>query len=89
MTLLQKSASETVIAAAEGYYDKFLNLLPRIAMGVFVIVAGILIAQLITNFFRRRIMKKAEDPLMARFLTQAVKIILILIAIMILSLIHI
>ncbi len=83
MTLLQKSATETVITAAEGYYDKFLHLLPRIAMGVFVIVAGILIAQLITNFVRRRIMKKAEDPLMAKFLTQAVKIILILIAIMI------
>ncbi len=81
--LFQKSASETVITAAEGYYDKFLQILPRIAMGIFVIVAGILIAQLITNFFRKRIMKRAEDPLMARFLTQAVKIILILIAVMI------
>ncbi|QIE58446.1 mechanosensitive ion channel family protein [Rasiella rasia] len=82
-TLLQKSATETILTAAEGYYDKMLSLLPRIAMGIFVIVAGILIAQLITNFFRKRIMKKAQDPLMARFLTQAVKIILILIAIMI------
>jgi len=81
--LFQESASETVIAAAKGYYDTFLNLLPRIAMGILVIVAGILIAQLLTSFFRKRILKKAEDPLMARFLTQAVKIILILIAIMI------
>jgi small conductance mechanosensitive channel len=64
MTQLQNSASETVIAAAEGYYHKFLNLLPRIAFGVFVIVAGILLAQLITGFFRKRIMKKAEAPLM-------------------------
>jgi small conductance mechanosensitive channel len=83
MTLFQNSASETIVTAAENYYDKLLTLLPRIAMGIFVIVAGILIAQLITSFVRKRILQKAEDPLMARFLTQAVKIILILIAIMI------
>jgi len=83
MILFQESATETIVNAAENYYEKFLTLLPRIAMGIFVIVAGILIAQLITNFFRKRILKKAEDPLMARFLTQAVKIIFILIAIMI------
>ncbi|HBY69395.1 MAG TPA: mechanosensitive ion channel protein MscS, partial [Flavobacteriaceae bacterium] len=46
-------------------------------------VAGILIAQVITNFFKRRFLKKAQDPLMARFLAQALKIILSLIAIMI------
>lgn len=83
MILLQDNAAETIANAAANYYDKFLTLLPRIAMGIFVIVAGILIAQLITNFFRKRVMKRAEDPLMARFLTQAVKIILILIAVMI------
>ncbi len=83
MMLFQESATDTIVNAAENYYEKFLTLLPRIAMGIFVIVAGILIAQLITNFFRKRILKKAEDPLMARFLTQAVKIIFILIAIMI------
>ncbi|RDK85256.1 mechanosensitive ion channel family protein [Marinirhabdus gelatinilytica] len=77
------SAAETIAKAAENYYDKFLTLLPRIALGIFIIVAGILIAQVLTNFFRKRILKRAEDPLMARFLTQAVKIIFIIIAIMI------
>ncbi|MDX1462289.1 MAG: mechanosensitive ion channel, partial [Marinirhabdus sp.] len=83
MILLQNTAAETITRAAENYYDKFLTLLPRIAMAIFVIVAGILIAQIITNFFRKRILKRAQDPLMARFLAQAVKIVLILIAIMI------
>lgn len=83
MTLQKISSADTIINAAEGYYDKLLTLLPRIAMGVLVIIAGVLVAQLLTSIIRRRILKKAEDPLMARFLTQAVKIIFVLIAIMI------
>lgn len=77
------TAGEKITVAVENYYDEFLEVLPRIALGIFIVVAGILIAQLITNFFRKRILKKAEDPLMARFLAQALKIILSLIAIMI------
>lgn len=80
---MQENTTETIVNAAENYYDKFLTLLPRIALGIFVIVAGILIAQVITNFFKRKFLNKAEDPLMARFLAQAVKIILILIAVMV------
>ena len=76
MLLQDETAAETISRAAENYYDRFLELLPRIALGIFIIVAGILIAQLLTNLIKKRILKKAEDPLMARFLTQAVKIIL-------------
>ncbi|MAN59589.1 MAG: mechanosensitive ion channel protein MscS [Flavobacteriaceae bacterium] len=77
------TASDKIASSVENYYDHFLTILPRIAMGIFVVVAGVLIAQLITSVVRRRIMRKAEDPLMAKFLVQAVKIILILIAIMV------
>ena len=84
MLLIQDtSAAETITTAVENYYDHFLTILPRIALGIFIVVAGILIAQLITNLFKKRILHKAEDPLMARFLAQALKIILSLIAIMI------
>ncbi|WP_339831644.1 mechanosensitive ion channel domain-containing protein [uncultured Altibacter sp.] len=83
MTVQDTSPAETIANSIESYYDKFLAVLPRIALAIFIIVAGILIAQLITNFYRRRILKSATDPLMARFLAQAIKIIFILIAIMI------
>lgn len=79
----EPSATETISNAVEGYYDHFLTVLPRIALGIFIVVAGILIAQLITNLFKRRFLHKAEDPLMARFLAQALKIVLSLVAIMI------
>ena len=84
MFILQdSSATETITAAIETYYDQFLVVLPRIALAIFIVVAGILIAQIITNIFKRRFLHKAEDPLMARFLAQALKIVLSLIAIMI------
>jgi len=79
---LYQSPSETISKAVSNYYHKFLEVLPKIALGIFIIVAGILIAQLITNFYKKRILKKAEDPLMARFLAQAIKTVLIIIAIM-------
>lgn len=81
--LFQKvSASDRIIDATEQYYNKFLSVLPRIALSIFIIVAGILIAQLLTNIYRKRILQKADDPLMARFLAQAIKFVLVAIAIM-------
>lgn len=82
MLFIQTSASETINSSLENYYHSFLEILPRIALGILVIIAGVLIAKFVTNFYKKRILKKAEDPLMARFLAQAIKIILTLIAIM-------
>lgn len=62
-----QTARETIINSIENYYDKFLELLPRIALGILLVIAGVLIAQLITNIYKKRILKKAEDPLMASF----------------------
>ena len=59
MLLIQeRTAGEKISIALENYYDEFLNVLPRIALGIFIVVAGILIAQVITNFFKRRFLKK-------------------------------
>lgn len=79
---MQQSPAETISESVETYYQNFLELLPRIALGIFIIIAGFLIAQFITNIYKRRILKKAEDPLMARFLAQAIKTVLIIITIM-------
>ncbi len=82
MIILLQSDGETIVNSLETYYKKLLIALPRIALGILVVIAGILLAQLLTNLYKRRIQKKAEDPLMARFLAQAIKIILVIIAIM-------
>lgn len=82
MLIITQTASETITESIAGYYEKFLALLPRIALGILVIVAGVLIANFLTSIYRKRILKRAEDPLMARFLAQAIKIILVIIAIL-------
>lgn len=78
-----QSPTETIQQSLNLYYEKFLQVLPRIALAVLVIVLGVLLAQMLTNFYKRRFQQKSEDPLMAKFLAQAIKIILIIIAIMI------
>src|SRR5690606_3368490 len=82
MLALIQSPTETIQNSLETYYEEFLKVLPRIALAILVIILGVLLAQLLTNFYKRQFQKKSEDPLMSRFLAQAVKIVLIIIAIM-------
>ena len=82
MLALIQSPTETIQNSLEGYYEEFLKVLPRVALAILVIILGVLLAQLLTNFYKKQFQKKSEDPLMSRFLAQAVKIILIIIAIM-------
>jgi small conductance mechanosensitive channel len=84
LALIQENQPQnTIINSIDAYYNKLLVALPRIALAILVIVAGILIASVITSIYKKRILKKAEDPLMARFLAQAIKFVLVSIAIMI------
>ncbi|MDN3723602.1 mechanosensitive ion channel family protein [Aequorivita sp. SDUM287046] len=83
MLPLLQSPSETIQNSIERYYKEFLTVLPRIALAILVIILGVLLAQILTNFYKQRFQRKSQDPLMAKFLAQAVKIVLIIIAIMI------
>lgn len=78
-----QSPTDTIQNSLNQYYHNFLQILPRIALAVLVIILGVLLAQWVTSFYKRRFQQKSEDPLMAKFLAQAIKIILIIIAIMI------
>lgn len=77
-----KSIGELLKFYLKEYYTNSIAVLPRIVLSILVIIVGVLIASSITNFYKRKILKKAEDPLMARFLAQAIKIILVIIAIL-------
>ncbi|MCB0467081.1 MAG: mechanosensitive ion channel family protein [Aequorivita sp.] len=82
MLPLIQSPGETIQNSLQNYYEEFLKILPRIALGILVVILGVLLAQLLTNFYKKRFQQKSEDPLMSRFLAQAVKVILIIISIM-------
>jgi small conductance mechanosensitive channel len=86
LLLLQEQDKEqktlSISDSVEQYYDQIIIAIPRIALGIFIVVVGVLIAQMVASFYRRRVLKRADDPLMVRFLAQAIKIVLILIACM-------
>ncbi|WGK64481.1 mechanosensitive ion channel family protein [Croceiramulus getboli] len=70
---------------AQAFQDFFTNLvdqLPEIGFGLLIIILGILIASWISQFARKRILGHTEDPLMSRFLGQAIKYVIIAIALM-------
>ncbi len=83
MFILLQSPTQTIQKSLDSYYHEFLKVLPRIALAILIIVLGVLIAQFLTNLYKKRFQQKSEDPLMAKFLAQAIKIILVIIAIMI------
>lgn len=82
MIILLQSSTEAIQKSLNNFYEGFLSILPRLALALLVVVLGVLIAQLLTNFYRRKFLKQSDDPLMSKFLTQAVKLVLIIVAIM-------
>ncbi|TQD38893.1 mechanosensitive ion channel family protein [Haloflavibacter putidus] len=78
-----QNLTESFATAITTYYYKFLDFLPKVVLAILVITLGTLFAQFISNIYKKRIRRKATDPLMAAFLAQAIKIILVIIAIMI------
>ncbi|PZD79639.1 mechanosensitive ion channel family protein [Mesonia sp. K7] len=82
--LLQQKPNvvDEFIDSTANYLERIIATLPRIALGLMIIILGVLFAQIITNFYRKKFLKKTTDPLMASFLSQAVKTILIVIAAM-------
>ena len=63
-------------------YTEFLEQIPLIGIGLLIIILGVLIGGWIGRFVRARLSAHTEDPLMSRFLGNAIKIILIIISIM-------
>ncbi len=73
---------ETILESLKAYFQEFIEILPGLGLGILIIVLGVLIASWVGGFFRKRITAKTEDPLMSRFLGKAIKVTLIIIAVM-------
>ncbi len=73
----------TVSDSFESFYDNFIEQLPLIGMGLFIIILGVLIGTWIGNFAKIRIANKTKDPLMSKFLGKSIRLVLIIISVMI------
>ncbi|MEN8898563.1 mechanosensitive ion channel family protein [Nonlabens sp.] len=81
-TAEQQSFSEKIADTTISYYEEFVAFIPRLALGLAIIILGILIAGVIGRFATARVKKRTQDPLMSRFLGKAIRFILIIIFIM-------
>ncbi|GFD82846.1 hypothetical protein KUL118_57080 [Tenacibaculum sp. KUL118] len=69
--------SSTIVKLKESvqlYWNEFINQIPKIIIAILIVAVGIIIANLISNFFRKTISKKTNDPLMTNFLAKTIKI---------------
>ncbi|MBK8391237.1 MAG: mechanosensitive ion channel [Saprospiraceae bacterium] len=55
-------------------FNSFLEQVPNIVGAIVIIVLGFLIANFLTDLFRRTVSKKVSDPLMTNFLSRTVKL---------------
>lgn len=71
-----------ILQKLHAYYIQFLRVLPRLALAILVVVAGILLASWLANVMRRRLGARSHDPLMSNFLSKATKVALIITVLM-------
>ena len=71
--------TDKVAVSMESYYDRFVEILPRLGLGLVILVIGFLIAGFLGRFITTRVNRKTQDPLMSRFLGQSLRLILILV----------
>ncbi|RYM33818.1 mechanosensitive ion channel family protein [Brumimicrobium glaciale] len=80
--ITEPASAKSIADSFVEFFNEFVHQLPGIGLGLLIIILGVLIASVIGRFALKRISKKTQDPLMSRFLSRAIKITLILIAIM-------
>jgi len=78
----QNQSSNNIAESFNNYVDSAVDQLPKIFLAIIIIILGNLIGSWIGKFARRKISARTEDPLMSRFLGQAIKYTLIICAIM-------
>ena len=59
-----------------GYWNSFLEVLPKLALALVILLIGFFVARALGNLIKRRLLSRAKDPLMADFLGKVIKGIL-------------
>ena len=78
---MQKNTT-TITESVTLFYNDFIEQLPGIGMGILLVILGLLLGTWIGGFVKRKLSARTGDPLMSKFLGQAIKYILVIIAVM-------
>lgn len=86
MIILQQSSlsedTSKILRALQEAWNEFLFQIPGILLGILIIIIGYYIAKKIGQITYRGISRRSDDPLMSRFLSNTIKIVIILFAAM-------
>ena len=74
------SDTSTILDSLHNIWTEFLVQVPGIFLGLVIIVVGYFIAKQLSKLTLKGISKRSEDPLMSRFLSNTVKILVLLLA---------
>lgn len=83
MTLLLQQDTTTIISESiTSFYNDFIAQLPGIGIGILIVILGLLLGLWIGGFVKRKLAARTGDPLMSKFLGQAIKYVSVIIAVM-------
>ena len=81
--LNEVSVDEKIWDTTVQMYDNFIAFLPRLGLGLAIIILGTLIATLIGRLTTSSVKLRTKDPLMSRFLGRAIRFTIIIVFIMV------
>lgn len=64
------------------YWDAFLQQVPRLLLGLIILILAIIISRWIGGLFQRRLKTRLEDPLLSDFLSKILRMTLIILSIL-------
>lgn len=70
-----------LIQNLEGYYNKIVEITPKFLLAIFVIIIVWLVASRVQIFANRRLKRRMDDPLLATFIANLVKALLLVIGV--------
>lgn len=80
--LLQQDTTTTISESITSFYNDFIAQLPGIGIGILIVILGLLLGSWIGGFVKRKLAARTGDPLMSKFLGQAIKYVSVIIAVM-------
>lgn len=80
--LLQQDTTTTISESITSFYNDFIAQLPGIGIGILIVILGLLLGSWIGGLVKRKLAARTGDPLMSKFLGQAIKYVSVIIAVM-------
>jgi len=80
--LLQQDTTTTISESITSFYNDFIAQLPGIGIGILIVILGLLLGSWIGGLVKRKLAARTGDPLMSKFLGQAIKYVSVTITVM-------